>query len=128
MDRPQTHEPRPTPKTVLPFRFTTEPNGLMLLWWDVHYRDGQKGPSCMELGDPRTPLCNLVGTQALARGVWDLVQMYYALEKEMDGVRAQRDEAITELTVLKGQNRADEKSNHARDVEIERQRQAKRKT
>ena len=106
---------RPTPKAILPCRAIKDNEGVLIEFFG-RYDDGQRAPYYERVGDPSSDLSLLYYPRG--RLIYDLMQSYYAVENQVDGLTRERDELKVQVTQLEGQV----KSNGAAIRELERRR------
>ena len=92
------HDDRPSSKTVLPFRAFRDGRGRLVIECYRKLDNGYQTPFQFFAEDhdydPR------------GMAVFNLMQMFYAVEAERDGLASQRDELVSRVAVLEGDVRS----------------------
>ena len=98
----KTETARPPAKQLLPFRsFRDQYTNDVILECNAKLEDGQLVPYRIILGpDPMAPHVQLYNT--VGRAIFDLMNLYYALESRVGGLIADRDEAQARVAELEG--------------------------
>lgn len=90
---------RPTVKKPLPFRIRKDFRGLARLEYEALTLDGQRIPYQFPIGDLQNQKsCNPTGF-----AIYQLMQQYYELEKQVDILIKERDDAIIKVLMLEGE-------------------------
>lgn len=97
------HADRPVPKALLPFVADREPNGCLVLKYEVARADGQMVPYMFFVGDERQPHTAV----PLGIAVWQLMQTCFELQAQVDPLLKERDDLLTRVATLQGELEAE---------------------
>jgi hypothetical protein len=102
-DKPQSHEPRPSPRNGLPFWSTKDHSGCLILHYVDQTPDGQEMPYALNCGPALLVGCQWLSRDMLfGRRVLELMGMYRDLEAARDGWAAERDQLLERVKVAEG--------------------------